>query len=163
MKRYISIILAVLMITSSFTFAFGTTPEDVLGTDYEEAVASLTSLGIINGFPDGTYRANEPVTRAQMAKMLIIALGYGEIAEGYNSSFEDAQGHWAESYISLASELEIIKGYPDGTFKPNSSVTFDEAITMAMRTLGYKDEALKGDWPTNYKVKADNIGLLENV
>jgi hypothetical protein len=70
MKKYISIILAVLMITSSFTFAFGT-PEDVLGTDYEESVAALTSLGIINGFPDGTYRANESVTRAQMAKMLL--------------------------------------------------------------------------------------------
>ncbi len=162
MKKYLSIILVISLVLSSFTVAFGT-PKDVLGTDFEEAVAAMTALGIIDGFPDGTYRANETVTRAQMAKMLIVALGYGEVADNLQSQFKDVRGHWAESYISLASDLEIIQGYPDGSFKPNNKVSFNEAITMTMRTLGYVDEGLIGKWPTNYLIKAYDLELLKDV
>lgn len=147
---------------SGTTFAFAA-PKDVLGTEFEEAVTSMAALGIIDGFPDGTYRANESVTRAQMSKILMIAMGYKEIAENLQSRFMDVQGHWAESYISLADDLGIIKGYPDGTFKPDNKVSFNEAVTMSMRALGYVDEGFKGSWPTNYLLKAYDIELLDGV
>ena len=48
----------------------------------------------------------------------------------------------------------LIKGYPDGTFKPANQVSYAEAITMLVRALGYKDEFLSGQWPANYLAKA---------
>jgi hypothetical protein len=162
MKKILSIVLAIALVLGSFSFAFAATPADVAGSDYEEAVNTLMGFGIINGYPDGTYKPGNIVTRAEMAKLLIITLGYGDLAGG-SSSFSDTAGHWADGYISLATGLNIVIGYPDGTFRPDATVTYDEAITMIIRGLGYTDESLPGVWPTDYKIKALELGILDDV
>jgi len=163
MKKILSLVLVLSLVLGTFSFAFAATPEDVVDTDYEKAVETLMALGVVDGYPDGTYKPEKAVTRAEMAKLLIEALGYGELAEGATASFTDAQGHWAESYIGFAASMDIVIGYPDGTFKPDSVMSTDEAITMVVRALGYTDESLKGTWPTNYKVKALDLELTDGL
>jgi len=165
MKKILSLVLVLSLVLGTFSFAFadGHLPEDVVGEDSEEAVATLMALGVVNGYPDGTYKPEKTVTRAEMAKLLVEAQGYGQLAAGSTASFSDAQGHWAESYIGFAASMNIVVGYPDGTFKPDATMTIDEAMTMVIRALGYTDASIKGTWPTNYKVKALDLELTDGL
>jgi len=163
MKKILSLVLVLSLVLGTFSFAFAATPPDVVGEDSEKAVETLMALGVVDGYDDGTYKPEKAVTRAEMTKLLVEALGYGELAEGANASFTDAQGHWAESYIGFAASMDLVLGYPDGTFKPNQVMSMDEAMTMVIRALGYTDEVLKGTWPTNYKVKALDLELTDGL
>lgn len=162
MKKILSLVLVIALVLGSFSFAFAATPADVVDTDYEEAVEVLMALGVVNGYPDGTYKPERVVTRAEMAKLLVEALGYGQLAGG-TAPYSDTAGHWAAGSIGLASGIGLVQGYPDGTFKPDATVTFDEAVTMILRALGYTDESLRGAWPTNYKIKAIDLGLYDDT
>ena len=70
--------------------------------------------------------------------------------------------HWAISYINFLSSEEIIAGYPDGTFKPESNVKVNEFITMAMKSLGYAFESKSSDWAKPYIDKAIELGVIED-
>jgi hypothetical protein len=163
MKKILSLVLVIALVLGSFSFAFaaGHAP-DVDGTVYEEAVDVLMALGVVNGYPDGEYKPERVVTRAEMAKLLVEALGYGQLASG-TAPYSDTAGHWAAGSIGLASGIGLVQGYPDGTFKPDASVSFDEAVTMILRALGYTDASLRGSWPTNYKIKAIDLGLYDDT
>ncbi len=167
MKRVLSLILAISMVMSMFSFSFAKTSlKDVEGTDYEAAVAALVELGIVNGYEDGTYRPAQNVSRAEMAKLLVVAAGLepaAKLAEGA-TKFSDVNGGWASGYVNVASEYGFIMGYPDGTFRPDDIVTYAEAATMALRVLGYKSVVeAKGTWPTNYIAKAEDLDMLEDI
>ena len=163
MKKILSLVLVLSLVLGTFSFAFAATPPDVVGEDSEKAVETLMALGVVDGYDDGTYKPEKMVTRAEMVKLIIEAQGYGELAEGSTTTFVDAQGHWAEKYIGFAASMKIVKGYPDGTFKPNEEMSVNEALAMVIRALGYTDEVLKGSWPTNYKVKALDLGLTDDM
>ena len=141
MKRVLSLILAISMVMSMFTFSFaGTSLKDVNGTEYQAAVEALVELGIVNGYEDGTYRPEQNVSRAEMAKLLVIAAGLeaaAELNEGA-TRFADVNGGWASGYINVAAEYGYIMGDPDGNFRPDDTVSYAEAVTMAIRVLGYK-------------------------
>jgi hypothetical protein len=162
MKKILSLVLVIALVLGSFSFAFAATPADVVGEDYQEAVEVLMALGVVNGYPDGTYKPERVVTRAEMAKLLVEALGYGQLAGG-TAPYSDTAGHWAQGSIGLASGIGLVQGYPDGTFKPDATVSFDEAVTMILRALGYTDASLRGAWPTNYKIKAIDLGLYDDT
>ena len=165
MKKVLSLVLVIAMVLSSFSFAFAAKFEDVEG-DYEEAVNVLSALGVIDGYEDGTYRPERIVTRAEMAKLIVQILGYGDLVAGSASNFADTQGHWADAWIALAAGRGLVIGTGDGKFTPDRQVSYDEAITMVVRALGYTDASneLKGmTWPTNFKVKASELDLLDGV
>ncbi|MDW5299409.1 MAG: S-layer homology domain-containing protein [Sedimentibacter sp.] len=162
MKKVLSLVLVIAMVLSSMSFAFAGTFEDVTG-DYEDAVNALSALGVINGYEDGTFRPEKTITRAELAKILVEALGYGDLVAGASSNFTDTQGHWANGYVAIAAGTGLVVGYPNGTFLPDKAVTYDEALTMVVRALGYTDASLKGTWPTNYKVKAIDLDLNDDV
>ena len=167
MKRVLSLILAISMVMSLFTFSFaGSTLKDVAGTDYESAVEALVELGIVNGYEDGTYRPEQNVSRAEMAKLLVVAAGLepaAKLAEGA-TKFADVNGGWASGYVNVASEYGYVMGDPDGNFRPDDTVSYAEAATMALRVLGYKSVVeAKGTWPTNYIAKAEDLELLEDI
>jgi len=165
MKKVLSLVLVIAMVLSSFSFAFAANFEDVEG-DYEEAVNVLTALGVVTGYEDGTFRPERIVTRAEMAKLIVEILGYGDLVSGAKSNFADTQGHWADPWIALAAGRGLVIGTGDGNFTPDRQVSYDEAITMVVRALGYTDDCneLKNmTWPTNFKVKASELDLLDGV
>jgi hypothetical protein len=167
MKKVLSLVLVIAMVLSSFSFAFAAPKfEDVADTDYEEAVNTLVALGVVTGYEDGTYKPERVVTRAEMAKLLVEVLGFGDLVAGSKSNFTDTQGHWADSWIALAAGRGLVIGTGDGKFTPDRTVSYDEAITMIVRGLGYTDgsnEIKNMTWPTNFKVKAAELGLTKNV
>ena len=166
MKRVLSLVLALSMVMSMFTFSFAGL-KDVEGTNYEAAVEALIELGVVAGYPDGTYLPEKTVSRAEMAKLLVIAAGLepaAEVAVG-STRFSDVDAnHWACGYINVAAEYGYIAGYPEGTFKPDAEVKYSEAVTMALRVLGYRTVVeAKGTWPTNYIAKAQDLEMLDGV
>lgn len=165
MKKVLSLVLAMAMILSSFSFAFAL-PSDVEGTDYADAVARLAALDIIVGYEDGTFKPDNSITRAEFAAIAIRALGMEDIAVDSvdNTKFADVRGtHWASGYVNLATAQGIIVGYPDGTFKPEAQVTYSEAVAMLVRLLGYEPALNSNVWPSNYLTKASEIGLTLGV
>lgn len=101
------------------------------GQWYNNAVSTMTRAGIVNGYPDGTFRPNAPITRAEMAKIIALFAKLEPSAE----RFPDTAGHWAEPYIRLAAGSGWIEGYPDSTFRPDRAITRAETVTMIDRVL----------------------------
>lgn len=166
MKKVLSLVLVIAMVLSSMSFAFAGTFTDIADTDYAKAVETLTALGVVTGYEDGTYRPDKTVTRAEMAKLIVEILGYGDLVAGSKSQFTDTQGHWADPWIALAAGKGLVLGTGEGKFTPDRTVSYDEAITMVVRALGYTDasnELKSMTWPTNFKVKAAELGLTKDV
>lgn len=166
MKKILSLVLALMMVLSMANVAFAA-PEDVTDKNQQKAVDALISLGIVKGYEDGSYKPEKVVTRAELAKMLVEALGQGDLVAGSESSFKDAKGTWYDGYVALAAGLELVTGYPDGTFKGDNSVSYQEAVVMVLRALGYTNQTVNGGIDaynaTKYKTLAQTLGLLSNV
>ena len=115
---------------------------DVDGEDwFNNAVSTLAAMGIIDGYPDGTFRPNAPITRAEMAK-IAVSFFTGTGGAGYAGQFSDVLGgEWFVGYLERALELGIVDGYPDGTFRPGRFITRGETCAMVNRTLGRKPAA----------------------
>lgn len=102
------------------------------GDWYNTAVSTMASLGILDGYSDGTFRPNEPITRAEFAA---IAARFDESALSGIASFSDLSGHWAAEEIGRAYQNGWVTGYSDGTFRPDQSITRAEAVTLINRVL----------------------------
>ncbi|MBE0447451.1 MAG: S-layer homology domain-containing protein [Actinobacteria bacterium] len=102
-----------------------------------EAIDFLQNARIIHGFPDGTFRPNANVTRAEFTKMAVEAEGL-ELIEPAVPSFPDVpRDHWAFRYIETARAAGIIEGFPDGTFRPNINVSRAEIAAIVVRAVGF--------------------------
>ncbi|MGN1097540.1 MAG: S-layer homology domain-containing protein [Clostridia bacterium] len=163
----IKILALALALTLAFgTCAFaGTTYGDVAGdAALEESVGMLSSLGILSGMGDGNFHPYENLTRAQFSKIAAYLMGREENAVSTSVPFEDVpDGHWATGYIGLVSAEGIIAGYPNGTFGADEEITYAQAITVVVRTLGYSGEDVGYRWPEGYIEKAQAIGLLDGL
>ena len=121
------------------------------------AVSTMASMGVLNGYPDGTFRPNAPITRAEFAA---IAARFDGRNPGTLASFSDIRGHWAAKEISRAYENGWVDGYPNGTFAPNQDITRAEAMTLVNRVLHrnpeHVDDLLPGmaKWTDNMNTKA---------
>ena len=166
MKKVLSLVLVLAMVLSSMSFAFASPFTDIADTDYTKAIETLTALGVVTGYEDGTYRPEKVVTRAEMAKLIVEVLGYGDLVVGSKSNFSDTKGHWADAWIALAAGKGLVIGTGAGKFTPDRTVSYDEAITMVVRALGYTDasnELKNMTWPTNFKVKAAELKITKDV
>lgn len=123
------------------------------GKWYSNPISTMSALGIITGYPDGTFKPNKPITRAEFAA---IAARFDETQSGKSATFSDVIGHWAAKEIGIAYANEWIKGYPDGTFKPDQNITRAEAMTMINRVLERKPES-PADLLTNMNKWTDNM------
>jgi hypothetical protein len=106
------------------------------------------------------------VTRAEMAKLVVTALGVDKYATATTSQFYDmSAAEWAIPYVEYAANLNIVNGYGNGKFGPNDTVTYEQAVTMIVRALGYTDECkeMNGTWPAIYVQKATALGLFTDV
>ena len=169
MKKILCLISVLIICIAIGNISFAVTLTDIKGTKYETAVNNLVDVGLVNGYEDNTYRADVAVTRSQMAKLIVIALGEeGRVSTAKNSStlFKDmSTSHWAYGYVNVAKDLGVINGYTDGRFAPDATVSYAETITMVVRALGYEPKVAQSSesWPNNYISCAKDLGLLKNV
>lgn len=164
MKKLILMIMIIMITLASFTNVYARNfPDIIKDTNLDDAVGLLSNYGIIQGYPDGTFKPDKQVTRAEMAKMVTVAAGYFEYSKNMTSVYEDMSGHWAESFVELADVLNIVKGISPTMYGPDNIIKFEEAYTMIIRLLGYSDESLGGHWPENYYEKALELNLFKNV
>ena len=98
---------------------------------------------MLKGYPDGTFKPNAPITRAELAVVLTrLSVLVQLSADVSPKTFSDVKGHWAESEIKTAADNGWIAGYDDGTFRPDNSITRAETVTMVNRMLGRNPETL---------------------
>ena len=166
-KRFMALLLTLVLVFGSMSSAFAAVNEDVVDTDFEVAVGKLSALGIMEGYPDGTFRPEGQITRAEFAKIAVLALGLNDAAEvsKSNTIFTDVNAfHWAAGYINVAVDRGILKGYPDGSYKPSNPLSNAEAITILTRLIGLAPVVDKeGTWPANYITRANLEGVLDDV
>jgi len=111
---------------------------DVAATSwYNTAVSTLSSMGIITGYPDGTFRPNAAITRAEFAA---IAARFDSNGDKTTAKFSDIATHWAKDEISIAYNNGWINGYPNGTFGPQRDITRAETMTLVNRVLNRQPE-----------------------
>ncbi len=170
MKNLKKVLALVLAFACAFTMFAGAAFTDQADIKVDaDVVDTLVSLGIVEGFEDGSFQPNGTVTRAQMAKMIYVLRTGNSDASAYNdekSSFTDINGHWARGYIKYCQSLGIIAGKSNTKFVPNEKVSAQEAAKMLLVTLGYNAQkaGLVGTgWASKTNALADEAGLLENV
>jgi len=144
---------------------------NVLFTDldtskYKDFVKHLYDMNVISGYEDGTFRAENPVTRAEFATMILKSKGI-QISQGESNPFSDIDGHWAKDIILTAYKNGIIKGYQDGTFRPNDTVTLAEVCVMINTTfdfesVGTTDVVIGTHWAKDVVTKMYEIEILNN-
>lgn len=126
---------------------------DVTRADwYNTAVSTLSSMGIITGYPDGTFRPNAAITRAEFAT---IAARFDHDGNKTAAKFSDIATHWAKDEISIAYNNGWITGYPNGTFGPQRDITRAETMTLVNRVLNRQPET-EDDLLPNMTVWTDN-------
>lgn len=131
----IMVVVSLSMVTSASAASYPDVPEDY---QFSKEINYLSDEGIISGFPDGTFRYNATVTRAQAAVMLgkVLELD-GELQ---STDFPDvSQDHYAFGYIKGMAELDVITGFPDGTFRPDDPVTRGQMAKMLADTLNLEE------------------------
>ncbi|MBB6672915.1 S-layer homology domain-containing protein [Cohnella nanjingensis] len=145
--------------------------KDIAGHKREAEIAKAVSLGIVFGYPDGTFRPDGNVTRAEFASMLV--RGLSSEAEGAPLVFKDKGqiGAWAAKAVGQAVKLGIIHGYEDGTFRPNANITHAEMISMVIRAsglatdnapqTGFSDDADIPKWAKPDVSKAEETGIVK--
>lgn len=126
---------------------------DVKDTDWcNNAISTLSNMGILKGYEDGTFHPDAPVTRAEFA---VIAARFSDGAADDYATFSDVPNdYWATKEIAKAAKLGWIKGYTDGTFRPTNNITRAEVMTLVNRVLerGVDEEGLMEDaiqWADN--------------
>ena len=124
------------------------------GEWYTKAIATLENANIIGGYPDGTFKPNAPITRAEMATIIAKFANLDENGK----SFNDIKGHWAQSYVELAAGNGWINGYEDGTFRPDKNITRAETFAMINRVLDRQVESVDDLLPTSQmNMWSDNL------
>ena len=173
LKRTLSLLLAVVMVIGLMVVGAGAVSYNDFSDRGEivnkDAVSMLTTLGIIEGKPDGSYAPTEGVDRAQMAKMISTIKNNGSdngaLYENVNSGLTDIASHWAKGHINYCYTTGIIAGRGNGTFDPNAGVTGTEAAKMLLVAIGYDPnvEGLVGtDWELNTNALATRLGIYRN-
>lgn len=130
------------------------------------AIVTLSRLGILNGYGDGSFQPDELLTRAQFAKIAVHMLGEEKNAASYSAStvFGDVpSGSWASGYINYIAERGIINGYPDGSFGADEKINYAQALTILVRMLGYSGEDVGYRWPDGYIAKAEALGITDGI
>ena len=174
LKRTLSLALASVMLVGMMSVgASAVNASDFTDADEivnKDAVSTMTALGIINGKEDGSYfDPTGNVTRAEMAKMLCVAINGGVdpvLGVKDTPTFTDIKGTWAESYIEYCAANGIIAGRGNNKFDPTGTVSATEAAKMLLGVLGYSAEKsglVGNDWAINTNVLANQNGLYKKL
>ena len=164
MKKFIAIIMAVIMIMSFATIAFAANGfTDVSKSRYETAINELYDLGLVNGYSATKFGTNYTLTRAEACAIIVRAL-YGEKMVHDVINFTDVSYRdWFYDYVNTAVFYDIMHGHNATTFAPNDEITYDQMATLILNALGYNAPQLAGEWPVNVERIAARLGLYTNI
>ncbi|MGI5824621.1 MAG: S-layer homology domain-containing protein [Bacillota bacterium] len=167
MRKIMIVFLSLVMVLAMAVPALAYTDTAGCSNAQKDAIANLTSLKIVEGYADGTFQPQGSVTRAEFAKIAVNSYieftGSAAFTQMYFDFPDVVEGAWYDTWIQNACNGGMLKGYEDGTFRPNAVITGNEAVTVLVRMMGYSDEDLEGSWPKNYLDKAKELGILANA
>ena len=160
-KKILSLLLAAAVL-------LGSAPAALAASSASDSVIEevIRATGIMVGDESGDMNLNNTVTRAEYAKMLVSASTYKDKVSGASNSspFKDVPyTHWAAGYIKTAVEQGWLTGYLDGSYKPDNTVTLEEAATGVLKLLGYTSEDFSGSYPYGQLALYESLGLDVNV
>ena len=165
-KRFSMLIALAMMLTSlvpSFTASAAFSDVDS-SNSYIEAISTLSTLQVINGYEDGSFQPEKEITRAEYTKMIVYMLGMDSFTTPITTFTDVPESHWANAYIKTAFDMGIINGFDDGTFRPDAPVTYEQALKMLVCTLGYEAYAeVAGGYPNGYRAQAEDLDLTDIV
>ncbi|MBR3847698.1 MAG: S-layer homology domain-containing protein [Oscillospiraceae bacterium] len=175
MRNLKKILALALVFAMAFTFvasAADFTDAASIGASYVDDVNMLVELGVIGGYPDGSFGPQKNITRAEFAKMAY-TLKYGSDTNGdlfaaQKSTFTDVEGNanvaWAKGYINYCANQKIVSGVGNNKFNPQGNITVAEATKMILVILGC-DPAKEGftgaNWASNVVAKAIDLGIFD--
>ena len=154
-----------LSLLAALALALSLAAPAALAADGDTMLETIRVLGILSGDENGNLNLSAAVTRAEFTKMMTAASVYKDsVGTGTASLFTDVKsGHWAGGYIKLAVEQGWFTGYVDGSFRPDNTITLEEACTALLRLLGYDASTLAGSFPDAQLSKAKAVGLLDDL
>ena len=168
LNRTLSLVLVLVMVFGLFGVA-SAAYTDTATIKNAEAVQTMSALNIIQGNPDGSFNPTGIVTRAEMAKMICVALNGGKapvLGTNAKPTFTDIKGHWGESYIEYCVNLGIVAGMGDGTFQPDATVTGSQAAKMMLVAMNYDAKIFEftgAAWELNVNVSANKAGIYTSL
>jgi hypothetical protein len=148
---------------------------DIIGHPNETAIRELYYDGIISGHPDGSFKPDDPLNRAELVKLLVEATveNFDSMKSSYQKQcFPDISAtEWYTAYVCYAQENNIVEGYPDGTFKPANNIIKVEAVKVVLEAFKWYvgpppstfsfDDTSRKEWYAPYLETAHNKGILE--
>ena len=172
-KKVLSLVLCVAMMLSVMVVGAGAAFSDQSKIKNTEAVDACTALNIIGGYPDGSFKPEGNITRAEVTKMICVALNGGKnpaVSTNTTPTFSDVRNNanaaWAEGYIESCAAQGIVSGVGGGKFAPAGNVTGTQLAKMLLVALGYKseNEGFTGNaWATNVNTIASAKGLYAGL
>lgn len=176
MYKISSVILASTIYTFLFvpsTLAQSSNFVDIRGYWGEEYVTTLANLNVIGGFPDGSFKPNAEITRAQFAAIAVKAFNI-PLSNDTRNFVDVRSNYWAAPAISAVSNSGLVTGFPDGTFRPEDRITRAQALVVLAKALGnratpnssqldrYTDRQAVPDWANESVSKAANARIIVN-
>lgn len=172
-KRILSGVLAALMLCTLLPAAVAAQPTGTYVAaaaknpipTAEQAAQVLAALDIMVGDDSGNLNLGATVSRAEFVKMAVAATPAGAgVGAASTSPYPDVpKEHWAAGYVQAAVSTELVKGYLDGTFRPNNPITLAEGVTMILSLLGYQHSDFPGAYPSGHMAKYRDLKLDRGV
>jgi peptide/nickel transport system substrate-binding protein len=147
LKKVLAVILVLLLLVGMGAWGrvfaqakFSDVPEDYWA--YKQ-ISKMVELGILKGYPDGTFKPENSVTRAEFATMVVLAKKLTLVSPATPTFKDVPTNHWAFKYVETAVKAGYLKGYPDGTFGPSRTITREEMAAVMVNVKGLTAEAAK--------------------
>ncbi len=140
--------------------------KDTINHWAKSKIDKLINLGVVNGYPDGTFKPDKPVTRAEFASMLVKALKLNNNSSKY---FDDTLNHWSRDNVAIAVSNGIISGCGENSFRPDAVITREEMAAMIVRTLkttennneiSFSDNYMISSWASDDVRAAVGLGIM---
>ncbi len=154
------LVAALLVTTGPASAAF---PDVPASHPHADAIAYVQAQGIVQGYPDGTFRPDQTINRAEFVKMLIASYFAGTTGPGPEEClqdpviFHDVRREWFAAYVCVAKSQGIVQGYPDGTFRPSARINFSESakILTLVFEVPLTEQGAVMPWFAGYVVALD--------
>ncbi len=154
-RRFQLVLLAMVMTLGIALFSTvanaQTTLTDIQGNWAEKPIQKLIDQGVINGYPDETFKPDQPVNRAEFAKIVAKTFNYSETSDSKRMA-PDIAGNWAESYINAVGAQKVMNVFGDGNFRPGENLNRAQLVAMLSRIvrLGTSKEKYSPEWPASF-------------